>query len=173
MFSKTLTRASVGLFLSAEQPFHDIRCRSGSRVCRWWQPFVIYQEREWAQYELTSSHVLYTDGSAGDWMSCHLTYQICQALTHIHSHNITHRDLKPEVCVKSSSAVMLYLNSSQNILLTTDKPPILKIADFGLSKLVDDATALRVLIRPQESLRQLTCISRPSVALRYIWPPRL
>lgn len=63
-----------------------------------------------------------------DWMSCHLTYQICKALAHIHSHKITHRDLKPE-----------------NILLTKQTPPIVKIADFGLAKFVDENTALRTM----------------------------
>jgi serine/threonine/tyrosine protein kinase RAD53 len=32
----------------------------------------------------------------------------------------------------------------QNILLTTDNPPIVKVADFGLAKLVDSQTMLRV-----------------------------
>ncbi|KAJ7140514.1 kinase-like domain-containing protein [Mycena crocata] len=61
-------------------------------------------------------------------MSRHLVYQICQALKHIHLLNITHRDLKPE-----------------NILLDGVMPPKLKIADFGLSKLVNEATALRTI----------------------------
>ncbi|KAJ7502442.1 kinase-like domain-containing protein [Mycena galericulata] len=61
-----------------------------------------------------------------DWMSCHLTFQICKAVAYIHSKGITHRDLKPE-----------------NILLTLDTPPRVKVADFGLAKLVDDNTALR------------------------------
>ncbi|KAJ7879513.1 kinase-like domain-containing protein, partial [Mycena olivaceomarginata] len=67
----------------------------------------------------TASSVLCADGSRGEWMSCHFTYQICQAVMYIHSCKITHRDLKPE-----------------NILLTLDQPPIVKIADFGLAKLV-------------------------------------
>ncbi|KAF7376637.1 Pkinase-domain-containing protein [Mycena sanguinolenta] len=64
----------------------------------------------------------------GEWMSCHFTHQICKAVIYIHSCKITHRDLKPE-----------------NILLTRDQPPIVKIADFGLAKLVDDNTALRTI----------------------------
>lgn len=40
---------------------------------------------------------------------------------------IAHRDLKPE-----------------NVLLTKDDPPVVKVADFGLAKVVDSLTALRV-----------------------------
>ncbi|KAF9475363.1 Pkinase-domain-containing protein [Pholiota conissans] len=46
-------------------------------------------------------------------------YQTCDAMGFIHSKGIVHRDLKPE-----------------NILLTQDTPPIVKIADFGLSKAI-------------------------------------
>ncbi|KAJ7782491.1 kinase-like domain-containing protein [Mycena maculata] len=63
-----------------------------------------------------------------EWMSCHLTYQICKAVGYIHSRHITHRDLKPE-----------------NILLTRDTPPIVKVADFGLAKLVDEDSFLRTM----------------------------
>ncbi|KAJ7028574.1 kinase-like domain-containing protein, partial [Mycena alexandri] len=70
-----------------------------------------------------------TNMHLGDRLSCHVTYQLCKAVAFIHKHNITHRDLKPE-----------------NILLTPDKPPIVKIADFGLAKLVDDVTALRTIV---------------------------
>jgi ser/thr/tyr protein kinase RAD53 len=52
--------------------------------------------------------------------------QICQAIAYIHEQNITHRDLKPE-----------------NIMLTSSIPPTCKVADFGLSKIVDDATFLK------------------------------
>jgi len=33
---------------------------------------------------------------------------------------------------------------AQNVLLTTDDPPIVKVADFGLAKVVDSLTMLRV-----------------------------
>jgi serine/threonine protein kinase len=32
----------------------------------------------------------------------------------------------------------------QNVLLTKDDPPIVKVADFGLAKVVDSLTMLRV-----------------------------
>jgi serine/threonine/tyrosine protein kinase RAD53 len=76
----------------------------------------------------------------------HITFQICDALAvnfnlvasyvshakldfpqYIHHKGIAHRDLKPE-----------------NVLLTKDDPPIVKVADFGLAKVVDSLTALRV-----------------------------
>ncbi|KAJ3510201.1 hypothetical protein NMY22_g16043 [Coprinellus aureogranulatus] len=58
----------------------------------------------------------------------HITYQICDALSYVHGSGVTHRDLKPE-----------------NILLTKDEPPIVKIADFGLAKIVDSMTMLRTM----------------------------
>ncbi|KAH9475140.1 Serine/threonine-protein kinase RAD53 [Psilocybe cubensis] len=45
-----------------------------------------------------------------------IAYQICSAMTHVHSMGVIHRDLKPT-----------------NILLTSEKPPVVKIADFGLA----------------------------------------
>ncbi|KAF9497953.1 kinase-like protein [Pleurotus eryngii] len=58
----------------------------------------------------------------------HITYQICDALAYIHSLGVAHRDLKPE-----------------NILLTSDTPPRVKVADFGLAKVVDSLTMLRTM----------------------------
>ena len=46
---------------------------------------------------------------------------------YVHEMGICHRDLKPE-----------------NVLLTADDPPIVKIADFGLAKVIDSMTMLRV-----------------------------
>ncbi|TBU44526.1 Pkinase-domain-containing protein [Dichomitus squalens] len=57
-----------------------------------------------------------------------LTYQICDALAYVHAQGIAHRDLKPE-----------------NVLLTDDSPPIVKVADFGLAKVIDSMTMLRTM----------------------------
>ena len=46
----------------------------------------------------------------------------------IHAKGITHRDLKLE-----------------NVLLTLDNPPIVKVADFGLAKIVDEETMLNTV----------------------------
>ncbi|KAJ3563307.1 hypothetical protein NP233_g9018 [Leucocoprinus birnbaumii] len=68
-------------------------------------------------------------GGLSEDISRRITYQICDALSYIHSQGITHRDLKPE-----------------NVLLTKDDPPRVKVADFGLAKaVVGDETMLRTM----------------------------
>ncbi|KAJ7680971.1 kinase-like domain-containing protein [Mycena polygramma] len=69
-----------------------------------------------------------TNGGLSEAMSKHITFQLCQALAYIHQKGITHRDLKPE-----------------NVLLTKDNPPIVKVADFGLAKVVSSITMLRTM----------------------------
>ncbi|KIJ49369.1 hypothetical protein M422DRAFT_225013 [Sphaerobolus stellatus SS14] len=54
--------------------------------------------------------------------------QICEAVAYLHSRGIIHRDLKPE-----------------NIMLTKTKPPNCKIADFGLSKIVEGDTFMKTM----------------------------
>ncbi|KAK0225407.1 kinase-like domain-containing protein [Armillaria fumosa] len=58
----------------------------------------------------------------------HIAWQLCDALAYVHSLGVTHRDLKPE-----------------NVLVTKDDPPIVKVADFGLAKVVDSLTMLRTM----------------------------
>ena len=48
-------------------------------------------------------------------------------LQYIHSMGVVHRDLKPE-----------------NVLLTEDRPPIVKVADFGLAKVMDSLAMMQV-----------------------------
>nr|GAT58521.1 predicted protein [Mycena chlorophos] len=56
-------------------------------------------------------------------MTLHFTHQICAAGAYLHSLGIVHCDLKPE-----------------NILLTANDPPIVKVADFGVAKLISDSS---------------------------------
>ncbi|KAL1407164.1 hypothetical protein Q8F55_006578 [Vanrija albida] len=61
-----------------------------------------------------------------------LTSQICQAMKYCHEMDVTHRDLKPE-----------------NILLTKgteSQERMIKIADFGLAKMVDAGTMLKSMV---------------------------
>ncbi|KJA26683.1 hypothetical protein HYPSUDRAFT_36406 [Hypholoma sublateritium FD-334 SS-4] len=67
-----------------------------------------------------------TENGLGERRTQDIIYQICDAMKYVHSEGITHRDLKPE-----------------NILLTSHDYPIVKVADFGLSKAVDHMTMLR------------------------------
>ncbi|XP_053320867.1 calcium/calmodulin-dependent protein kinase type IV-like [Spea bombifrons] len=55
--------------------------------------------------------------------------QVLEAVTYLHSNGVVHRDLKPEN--------LLYADMSPD--------SILKIADFGLSKIVDDQEAMKTM----------------------------
>ncbi|CAN5484194.1 hypothetical protein BH10CYA1_BH10CYA1_23470 [soil metagenome] len=48
--------------------------------------------------------------------------QICQALTHAHERNVLHRDIKP---------------SNMMVIERKDEPPLIKILDFGIAKILD------------------------------------
>ncbi|KAL0956927.1 hypothetical protein HGRIS_003031 [Hohenbuehelia grisea] len=73
-------------------------------------------------------YILRSDVGLAEDAAKHLTYQMCDALAYIHDQGVAHRDLKPE-----------------NILLTKDTPPRIKVADFGLAKIVDSVTMLRTM----------------------------
>ncbi|KAH7050976.1 kinase-like domain-containing protein [Auriculariales sp. MPI-PUGE-AT-0066] len=62
-----------------------------------------------------------------DTMSRCITHNICSGVGFLHANNIVHRDLKPE-----------------NVLIQNGPPMLAKIADFGLAKVVDDQTMLKV-----------------------------
>ncbi|KAJ3802182.1 CAMK/RAD53 protein kinase [Lentinula aff. detonsa] len=69
-----------------------------------------------------------SNSGVGEDMTQHITYQLCLALSYVHSLGIAHRDLKPE-----------------NILLTKSDPPNVKVADFGLAKAIDSQTMLKTM----------------------------
>lgn len=68
------------------------------------------------------------EGGLKEPLAIHIIAQVCDALAYIHSKGIAHRDLKPE-----------------NVLLTTENPPTVKVADFGLAKVVDSVTFLKTM----------------------------
>ncbi|OBZ78096.1 Calcium/calmodulin-dependent protein kinase type 1 [Grifola frondosa] len=57
-----------------------------------------------------------------------IAFQLFDAVSYIHAHGIAHRDLKPE-----------------NVLMTADNPPIVKLADFGLSKVIEGPSLLQTM----------------------------
>ncbi|KAI0701139.1 kinase-like domain-containing protein [Cerioporus squamosus] len=65
------------------------------------------------------------DPGLPEWAAKYFMHQICQALDYLHQQGIVHRDLKPG-----------------NILLSDEKPPVAKLADFNLAKIVTGPTAL-------------------------------
>ncbi|KAF7306031.1 hypothetical protein HMN09_00757700 [Mycena chlorophos] len=64
------------------------------------------------------------DRGLSEEMARHFTHQICAAVAYLHNKNIIHRDLKPA-----------------NILLTAHEPPIAKVADFGVARLISEFSA--------------------------------
>lgn len=56
-------------------------------------------------------------------------YQLCTAVKHLHDMGITHRDLKPDNILLSSS----------------EEETLVKVSDFGLSKLVEKDTIMKTL----------------------------
>ncbi|KAJ4490920.1 Pkinase-domain-containing protein [Lentinula aciculospora] len=58
----------------------------------------------------------------------HIAYQLCLALSYVHSLGIAHRDLKPEVRCD-----------------LLGNPPNIKVADFGLAKAIDSQTMLKTM----------------------------
>lgn len=54
-----------------------------------------------------------------EYMCQTIASQICDALEYLHQSKVTHRDIKPD-----------------NILIASHEPLIVKLSDFGLSKIV-------------------------------------
>ncbi|RZC40513.1 serine/threonine-protein kinase Chk2, partial [Asbolus verrucosus] len=55
-------------------------------------------------------------------------YQMLLAIQYLHQHGVTHRDLKPE-----------------NVLLTGGTTPLIKISDFGLSKMMNEISLMQTM----------------------------
>lgn len=105
-----------------------------SNICRLRETFVpedgghdFYLVLELVEGGDLLDYILTNDGLS-EPVSQHITRQMCKALAYIHAKGITHRDLKPE-----------------NVLLTKDDPPNVKVADFGLAKVVDSLTMLKTM----------------------------
>lgn len=71
---------------------------------------------------------LSTSGSFSEVDARNIVIQILRAIEYLHSRNIVHRDLKLE-----------------NILLSDDVPPVVKVADFGLSRFFTDGSELKTI----------------------------
>ena len=72
------------------------------------------------------SKYLSTYGCLYEDQGISLTRQMSHALTYLHKIGITHRDIKPD-----------------NILVVNQDPLIVKLSDFGLSKIVSEGTLLQ------------------------------
>lgn len=65
-------------------------------------------------------------GSVGEEAAKEICRQVLEAVKYVHSLGISHRDLKPD-----------------NVLVAQDDPVIVKITDFGLAKVSDNATFMK------------------------------
>lgn len=65
-------------------------------------------------------------GKLSEYDTVKIIQQVLEALVYCHKIGIAHRDIKPE-----------------NILLTQDRPPIAKLTDFGLAKMVEPGSFLK------------------------------
>lgn len=63
-----------------------------------------------------------------------ITRQLVEGISILHEREICHRDLKPQVRNPCYFAVISKLRSVQNILIASQQPLLVKIADFGVSK---------------------------------------
>jgi Protein kinase domain len=84
-------------------------------------PFLVMELLEGADLERAAAAALPTPATVVEWLR-----QVARALDRAHHLGMVHRDLKPE-----------------NLFLTTkeDGAPLVKILDFGIVKMVEEATA--------------------------------
>lgn len=69
--------------------------------------------------------------------------QMLQAMKYLHDQNIAHRDLKPE-----------------NILCQSKDNDTIKISDFGLARVMDEATRMQTMCGTSEQPNQLRAFSK-------------
>jgi len=69
-----------------------------------------------------------SEGNFSEEKSRHYFLQMLDAVKYLHSEGVAHRDLKPE-----------------NILLKDRNSDIIKISDFGLSRMIDDTTNMKTM----------------------------
>ncbi|KAL1139815.1 hypothetical protein AAG570_006792 [Ranatra chinensis] len=79
-------------------------------------------------------HYVSQQGRLTEAQSVHIVRQICEAVSHMHSQNIAHLDLKPE-----------------NVLLVKKSDmPVVKVIDFGLSHRLDTVAEIKAMFGTPE-----------------------
>jgi serine/threonine/tyrosine protein kinase RAD53 len=100
-------------------------------------------------YLLRLNYIISLTRQTAELETADLARMLCEAIAYLHDMGIAHRDLKP-VCLESLvpllfASVLTIRCHQENILLTRGKSPIVKVSDFGLSKMVDENTLLRTM----------------------------
>jgi serine/threonine protein kinase len=70
-----------------------------------------------------------------------IAYQVLSAIAHVHSRNFLHRDIKPENILLSFPRIRDASHPAKN--QSVPPPPIVKLADFGLAKNVQNGSNTR------------------------------